>query len=214
MEFKATSISLAKNPKIAINILSGHFSTNNAHSNCYIDFSQLKCNSLLARDVARELAIPYISSTPIDTIVCMEKTSVIGAFLADELMQEGASVINSGNEIYVVSPFNNAYGNWVFPNNRTEWIKDKNVLVLVATVSSGRALNSVLECISYYSGKITGISALYSVSPDSHQHHINALFSPDDIEGYQLFAPGECLMCRNGQKLDALINSEGYTKFE
>jgi len=214
MEPKSYSISLAKNPKIVINILSGHFSTNNAHSNCYLDFSELKSNVLLAKDVARELAIPYISSTPVDTIVCMEKTSVIGAFLADDLMQEGTSIINSGNEIYVVSPFNNAYGNWVFPSNRTEWIRDKNILVLVATVSSGRALNSVLECISYYGGKLAGISALYSVLPDSHHLKINALFSPDDIDGYQLFTPGECQMCKNGQKLDALISSEGYTKFE
>jgi len=212
MEPKAFRISLAKNPKIFINVLPGHFSTNNAHSNNYLDFSELKSNALLARDVARELAIPYISNTEIDTIVCMEKTEAIGAFLADELMQEGTSVINSGTEIYVVSPFNNAYGNWTFPSNRTDWIKNKNVLVLVATVSSGRALNSVLECISYYGGKIAGISALYLASPNPHE--INALFTPEDIDGYQLFPPGDCQMCKSGKKLDAIIHSEGYTKFE
>lgn len=214
MEDKAFSVSLAKNPKIAINVIPGHFSTSNAHSNNYLDFSELKSNAFIARDVAREVAIPYISNTMIDTIVCMEKTAVIGAYLAEELAQEGTSVINSGAQIYVVSPFNNAYGNWVFPSNRIEWIKGKRVLVLVATVSSGRALNSVLECISYYGGNLAGISALYMASNALPQHKINTLFTSEDIPGYQLFSPNDCVMCKNGQKIDAIVSSEGYTKIE
>ncbi|MCL2440508.1 MAG: hypothetical protein FWD14_02085 [Treponema sp.] len=212
MEDNAFYVSLAKNPKIAIKLIPGHFSTSNAHSNNYLDFSELKCNSLVARDVAKELAIPYLSTTIIDTIVCMEKTSAIGAYIAEELVQEGTSVINSGGMIYVVSPMNNAHGNWVFPSNRTEWINGKNILLLTATVSSGRALNSVLECISYYGGKLAGISALYIASPETHRQDINSLFTSDDVTGYKLYSPVDCEMCKNGQKLDAIISSEGYTK--
>jgi len=219
MENKSFDISMAKNPNIAIRIIPGHFSTINAHSNNYLDLSELKCNASVAKDVARELAIPYLSSTAIDTIVCMEKTSVIGAFLADDLLQEGTSVINTGGRIHVVSPFNNAHGNWVFPSNRTEWISGKNILLLTATVSSGRALNSVIECISYYGGKLVGISALYMASPEMRKHilteqEINALFSSEDIPGYQLFSPGECEMCKKGQAIDAIVSSDGYTKIE
>jgi len=219
MESKAFYISLAKNPNIAIKIIPGHFSTINAHSNNYLDFSELKCNASVARDVAREMAIPYLSSTVIDTIVCMEKTSVIGAFMAEDLLQEGTSVMNAGGRIHVVSPFNNAHGNWVFPSNRTDWIKGKNILLLTATISSGKALNSIMECISYYRGKLTGISALYMASPEIlnqrfSQYDINTLFTSEDIPGYQIFNPGECEMCRNGQNIDAIISSEGYTKIE
>jgi len=213
MENNVYSISLAKNPKITINITSGHFSTSNAHSNNYLDFCELKCNALVARDVARELAIPYLSSTVIDTIICIEKTAVIASYLAEELLQEGASVINTGGNIHVVAPMSNAYGNWFFPSNRAEWINGKNILLLVATVSSGRTLNSMLECIAYYGGKLVGISALYQASPDT-VHEINSLFTSEDIPGYQLYRPGECEICKNGEKLDAIISSEGYTKIE
>jgi len=214
METNSYSISLVKNPKIAIQIVQGHFSTSNKHSNSYLDFCQLKCNTIIARDVAKELAIPYLSNTPIDTIVCIEKTAVIGAYLAEELTQDGTSVINSGGDIHVISPISNTYGNWVFPSNRAEWITGKNVLVLIATVSSGRSLNTILECIDYYGGKLAGISALYRASHDPQRYPVNALFSSDDVPGYQLFSPGECTMCKNGQKLDAMVSSEGYTRIE
>jgi len=214
MESKAFSISLAKNPKIAIKVVPGHFSTSNKHSNNYLDFCELKCNVMIARDVARELAIPYLSSTMIDTIVCIEKTAVIGACLAEELFQEGTSSINAGNEIHVLSPIHNAYGNWIFPSNRAEWINGKNILVLVATISSGRALHNVLECISYYGGNLTGISTLYLASHEMRQDNINALFTAEDIPDYQLFNPADCEMCKNKQPLDGIISSEGYTKIE
>jgi len=224
METNIYSVSLAKNPKIAIKIISGHFTTGNAHSNNYIDYSELKCNAALAREVACELAIPYLSTTHIDTIVCMGRTDVIGAFLAQELLSEGASVINTGGEIYIVSPNSNTYGNLVFPNSKVGWINGKNILLLMPTVSSGRTLDSALECITYYGGKTVGVSALYLAQPEfaspeanklglSHPG-INALFTSEDIPGYKLYSPGECEMCMKGLKLDAIINSEGYTKIE
>jgi len=214
MESNAIRVSLAKNPKIAIRIHTGHFSTSNAHSNHYLDYCELKCNASVARDVAKELAIPYLSSTVIDTIVCIEKTSVIAAYLAEELLQDGTSSINSDGLIHVVSPITSSYGNWVFPSNRAEWINGKNILLLVATISSGRTLNSMLECISYYGGNLVGISTLYLASPDMCQLMVNPLFTSKDIPGYQLYAPGDCQMCKDGQKIDALISSEGYTRIE
>ena len=214
METKAFNVSLEKNPVIAIKVIPGHFTTSNVHINNYLDVNDLKSNSSVARDVAREMAIPYLSNTPVDTIVCMEKTEVIGAYLAEELLREGASVINSGGQIHVVSPISNAYGNLVFPGNVTEFISGKNILLLVASISSGRTLKSALECLSYYGGKVAGISALFLATPELLIQEIHALFTSDDIPGYKLFNPGNCDMCKAGNKLDAIISSEGYTKIE
>ncbi|MDR1566701.1 MAG: hypothetical protein LBS48_05400 [Treponema sp.] len=58
MEKNVFSISLVKNPVISIKVIPGHFTTSNAHSNYYLDVSDLKADALVARDVARELAIP------------------------------------------------------------------------------------------------------------------------------------------------------------
>ena len=96
MKGRAFNISLEKNSSITMKVIPGHFTTSNAHVNYYLDMSDMKSNALVARDIARELAVPYVTSTPVETIVCMERTDVIGAYLAEELLQEGTAIINNG----------------------------------------------------------------------------------------------------------------------
>jgi len=212
MEEKAFNISLAKNPLISIRVIPGHFSTSNAHFSHYLDVSSLKANALVARDVARELAVPYLSSTLVDTIVCMENTKVIGAYLAEELLQEGTAVMNSGGEIYVVTPMYSTAGKLIFYDSEVEWIENRNILLLSTNISSGQTLNSALECISYYNGIITGISALFVSSSFKLEREIHTLFTSDDFPGYKLYDIGQCEMCKAGLELDAIISTEGYTK--
>ena len=212
MDINSFSYSLKKNPLISIRGTPGHFSTSTNHMNYYLDVSTLKANALVARDVARELAIPYVSTTLVNTIVCMENTKVIGAFLAQELLQEGPKIINSGGEINVVTPMSSVDGKLLFYDNELEWIKDKHILLLAASISSGRTLNSALECISYYKGIIAGISALFLFADAMPHMKINTLFKSDDVPGYKVYSTGECEMCKSGQRLDALISSEGYRK--
>jgi len=211
METKSFSISLERNPLITINIIPGHFTTINSHTNNYLDVSGLKSNALVARNVARELAIPYLSSTLVDAVVCMERTEVIGAYLAEELLTAGNSVINENGEIHVLTPLNNINGKLIFQDNLVEWISNRNIILLVASISSGKTIQSALECLNYYGGKTAGISALFISSHDKIEQEVNALFTSDDIPGYKLFSLGECAMCKAGQKLDAIISSEGYT---
>ena len=212
MNTKAFSVSLEKNPIISIKVIPGHFTTNNAHSNYFLDVSELKFSAFIAWDVARELAIPYLSSTLVDTIVCMEKTEVIGAYLAQELKQEGTAVMNSGEEIRIITPIINTNGNLIFQDNLIEWISNKNILLLVCTISSGRTVSSAMECLEYYGGKLAGISSLFLSSQEKMKQKIYTLFTSDDIPDYKLFSTAECEMCRAGQRLDAIINSEGYTR--
>jgi len=213
METNVFNVSLAKNPAITINITPGHFTTNNAHTNNYLDVSNLKSNTVIAKDVAQEFAIPYISNTFVDTIVCMEKMEVIGAYLAQSLSQDGNSV-STGNKIYVVSPISNAYGNLIFPTSVVEWIAGKSVLLLMASISSGRTLSGGIECINYYGGKLVGVSALYLASNVRSDMTIYPLFTSEDIPGYKLYSTNECELCKKGVKLDAIISSEGYTKLQ
>ena len=212
MEGKAFNIVLEKNPIISIRVIPGHFTTTNIHVNYYLDVSTLKSNALVARDVGRELAIPYLSSTLVDTIVCMENTKVIGAYLAEELLGEGTAVMNSGGDIHVVTPMQSDGGKLVFYDSEVEWITNKNILLLTATVSSGKTLKSALDCLSFYDGRIAGISALFMLSVDDPTHNIHTLFSAEDIPGYKLSEFDNCGMCMTGQKLDAIISSEGFTK--
>jgi len=211
MDTKSYKISLEKHPLISINVIPGHFTTSNAHCNNFLDVSRLKTNAIIARDVARELVIPYLSSTIVDTIVCMERTEVIGAYLAEELMKEGVAVINAGNEINVVSPSSNVNGNLVFQDNVTGCISNKNILLLISSISIGRTLDSSRECLAYYGGKIAGVSALFAASREKLGNDVHTLFTSEDIPGYKLYNTGECDMCKAGLKLDAIVSSEGYT---
>ena len=211
MEEKAYNISLDKNPLISIKVIPGHFTTSNAHVNYYLDVSGLKSSAIVARNVARELAIPYLAQTHVDTIVCMERTEVLGAYLAEELLKEGISVMNSGSDINVVYPLNSTSGKYIFKDNLLDCISGRDIILLETSISSGKTVNSAVECLMYYGGKLAGISSLFVASGVNSIMEINALFTSEDIPGYKTYNPGDCAMCKAGQKLDALIGSEGYT---
>lgn len=98
MKSKAFTVSLPKNPSINMNVIPGHFTTSHFHISHYLDLDDLKTNSSLARDVAVELALPYLASTLVDTIVCMEGTEVIGAYMAEEYLAN-----SSDKKIYYVN---------------------------------------------------------------------------------------------------------------
>lgn len=212
MKYRAFTVNLAKNPVINMNVIPGHFATNHFHISHYLDLDNLKTNVSLARDVAMELALPYLTTTLVDTIVCMEGTEVIGAYLAEELIKEGTSVINSGKEIHVITPISNIDRKLMFQNNMQELIYNKNTILLVSSVSSGLTVENALECLSYYGGRVVGISALFNAYPEKTQNEIHSMFTSEDISDYKVYKPDECVMCQEGLKLDAIIIHDGYTK--
>ncbi|MDD4773374.1 MAG: hypothetical protein PHZ09_07190 [Eubacteriales bacterium] len=212
MQNQMFSVPLEKNPLISLNVYSGHFTTSHFHAAHYLDLNHLKTNASLARDVAIELALPYMANTLVDTIVCMERTEVIGAYMAEELLQEGMSVINRGRDINIVTPLSTTNKNLIFQSNTQELIYNRNIIVLVSTVSSGTTIGSALECLSYYGGIVVGIAALFNAYPEKQEQEMYSLFTSEDIPGYQLFRPGDCPLCKAGQKLDAIIVHDGYIK--
>ena len=212
MEERAYNVSLEKNPRIVMRVIPGHFTASSTHSNHYLDLSSLKSNALVARDVARELAIPYLSSTLVDTIVCMGRTEVIGAYLAEELLQSGQSVVNEGHEIYVVTPITNDIGTMTFQSSMVKHISNRNVILMTTWVLSGRTLDRASDFLGYYGAKIAGISSLFMVNVEKPEQKVNPLFTSDDIPDYRIYSPRKCDLCRSGLKLDAHTSSEGYTK--
>ncbi|HHU48456.1 MAG: hypothetical protein ACOYEH_05320 [Caldicoprobacterales bacterium] len=212
MKNKGFDVSLTKNPTIKMKVVPGHFTTNSFHLSHYLDLNNLKTNASVARDVARELALPYLTTTLVDTIVCMEGTEVVGAYMAEELLLESTSAINRGRQIHVVMPVSNVYRKLVFQHDMQELIDNRNILLLLSSISSGATLNSALECLTYYGGRIAGISALFNAYPEQLEHKINSMFTGDDIPGYQLYSPNKCPICSEGRKLDAIIIHDGYIK--
>lgn len=210
---KTFSVSLTKNPAISMDVIPGHFTTNHFHLSHYLDLDKLKSNSSLARKVAKELALPYLASTLIDTIVCIDGTELIGAYLAEELNQKSTSSINSGKDIHVVKPMSNVHRQFTFQSNLQSLITDHRILLLVSSVSSGTTLRTALELLNYYGADLVGVSSLFNSQHDDLDinQEINYLFNQDDIPGYKMHRIKNCDLCKSGRKLDAIIIQGGYT---
>ena len=217
MDKETFSIPLEKNPLIAMKAIPGHFTTSNSHVSHFLDLNDMRSNAIIARDVAEELAVPYLSGTLIETIVCMERTEVVGAYLAEELLEQGILPLENSGDIHVVTPINIANGNLIFQSSTIQWVTNKCILLLVASISSGITVKKALECITFYGGNVVGISALFR-SLDEGQvcenqfGKINALFTSEDIPGYKIWNTNDCELCKEGRKLDAIVSSEGYTE--
>ena len=84
---------------------------------------------------------------------------------------------------------------------------------MVASVTTGKTIGRAMECIQYYNGQLAGICALFSAVEESNGIPIHSLFSLKDIPDYQNFSPHECPYCKEHTKIDAMVNSYGYTKF-
>ncbi|MDR1287573.1 MAG: hypothetical protein LBK08_08205 [Treponema sp.] len=207
------TVASQKNPRITVRVVAGHFATNSAHRSHYIDIFDLMASASVARDAARELAVPYRTSTLVDAIVYMDNTEILAAFLADELLQAGMSVMNEGSEILLLTPMVSSDGHFIFHQTVQEKIKNKNVVLMVASFSTGATADRMLECLSYYGCNLVGISAVFSVYSELDGREIHSLFDCADIPDYHFYQPSECKMCKEGIKIDAIISSEGYTKF-
>ena len=210
MNLKKMEITSKNNNKIKFEVVYGHFTTNHSHINRYIDMSEIKNNFKVAKEAAKELARPIYSSVPVDSIICLESTRLVGAFLAEEL-SEGTRGINSGNDIACMTPemVNNQI---ILRDNLQKLVTDKNVLLLVSSVSSGKSVQQAANCINYYGGTLVGACAIFSAVSEAYGIQINSVFHVNDIPEYESYNPAKCPLCSSGRKIDAIVNSFGYTR--
>ena len=199
------------NNLIALNVTPGHYATSSSHINYYIDMTSLKSRRNEAKAVAKALVQEYVATTVIDTIVCLDGTNVIGAYLADELLSAGILSANLHNSAYIVSPEQHSGGQLIFRENYMSMIRGKNILVLLATATTGKTLHTALECIEYYGGTVAGVSSIFSAANEIHGNRVNTIFTTEDIPDYATHPATECPMCKSGQPIQAIINSHGYS---
>ncbi len=198
-------------PDVTLKTISGHFATPNSHVNTYVDMTTMKARLSEAQNAARALATEYLSTTIVDTIVCLEGTQVIGSFLADELTKAGIQSLNAHKTIYITTPENDGIGQMFFRDNNKMMINGKNVLILLASATTGKTLAQAISCVRYYGGTVSGISAIFSAASKVENIPVNYLFSKSDIPDYAAYSPDNCPMCKSGQKIDALCNGFGFS---
>jgi len=195
-----------------IKIMQGHFATQNSHINTYIDMSTVKCRQNNASVSAKALAEDYMLTFSVDTIVCLDETEVIGAFLAEELSHSYKTCLSFGNNISVITPEVNSMGQMIFRDNKIRMVDGMNVLILTDSITSGKTILQAIDSVVYYGGTVGGIAAIFSAVTKCAGIEVKSIFTSSDIPNYGYYSRENCPMCAKGQKLEALVNGFGYSQ--
>lgn len=212
MDERLVDLRSTKNPKARIKVLKGHFTTGSAHINTYIDMSTIKARHNNCREAAKLLADEYVHTTMIDTIVCLEETETVGSFMAERLADFSSHSLSYGNNISIISPEYHQSGQILFRDNVQRMVRNKQVLILAPSITTGKSVKRAIEAVLYYGGVVCGVCAVFSSVSKINGMEIKDIFTQSDIPNYRAYAPNDCPMCKEGKKLDAIVNSYGYSE--
>lgn len=207
MEMNTIELSSRRNRAIKANLIEGHFATKHSHVSHCLDTTRVKTELTMARAAARLFAEDF-QNTPVDTIITLERTKMIGAFLARDLAHAG---VNLNQEVAVLTP-EITNEQMILRDNLIPYVKEKNVLLLTASATTGMTVLSALEGIRYYGGEPMGVATVFASTASVADVPVVHLFGAEDIEGYRSYAFSECPFCRAGQRVNAVVNSYGYSK--
>ena len=140
MERRAQEVYSSINREVSIKVMSGHFATKHSHVNYCVDMTKVK-SQMSAAKAAAQLFADAFANTPVDTIITLDRMKMVGAFLADKLSH---SVMNRHQDIAVITP-EITDGKMVLRDNFLPFIKGKRVLLLTASATTGKDVNSVVQ---------------------------------------------------------------------
>ena len=201
-----------KHGRVPLRVARGHFATNHSHINYYIDITYQKTRLREAKESAKDLVANFVNDTPVDTVLCLDGTAVLGAFVADALTKTGFNTINEYKTVNVIEPEFSSSSNIIFRDNVQEMIRGKYVIVLMASVTTGYTAKRAIEAIEYYGGKVSGVAAIYRAVDSIMGHPVRSVYSIADIPDYATYEYKDCPYCKAGKKLDAVVNSFGYSR--
>ncbi len=200
-----------QHPKVTLRVMPGHFATPNSHVNYFLDMTALKARQSEAAAVAAELSKQIAATTIVDTIVCMDGCEIVGSYLAEELTKAGIYSMNAHKTMYIITPEFGPSGQMLFRENLKPMVKGKNVLLLLASVTTGQTIIRALRALMYYGAEIAGISAIFSAANSIAGKTINSLFTTADLPDYRKYEPENCSMCKAKKEIDAFANAFGYS---
>lgn len=201
-----------KYPNLFLRVAEGHFATSHSHINYYIDVTTHKTRLSEATAIAEQLVAFYTHNTIVDTILCLDGTEVIGTCLAEQLTMGNFVNMNAHQTIYVVTPEHTSGSQIIFRENMLPMIKGKNVLILASTITTGYTAKAAIEAIKYYNGNVAGVCAIFAIVNECEGYEIKSVFNADDLKNYASYPSHECPLCKEGKKIEALVNSFGYAK--
>lgn len=196
-----------------LHAIPGHFATSHSHINYYIDVTSIKTRASEAKEAAKVFYSKLPKHMTIDTIVCMDGTEMIGAFLSEQIENAGImATINRHETLYVVSPEVNNNNQIIFRDNNKGAIEGKHIVLLLATTTTGETIRRAVECIQYYGGSIVCIGSVFSTVDEVDGKTIEHLFSDKEVLNYEAYSVNDCPFCKKGHRIEAMVNGFGYSK--
>lgn len=206
MERRGIELYSHYNREISIKVIPGHFATKHSHVSHCIDMTKVKSQLNTAKAAAKILADSFIG-TPVETIITLERMKMVGAFMAEYLSATG---INARQDIAVLTP--ELMGDkMLLRDNFLPYVINNHVLLLTASATTGQTVNSGIEGIRYYGGSPVGAATVFG-GEFACDVPVVKLFGVKDIPGYTSYSPQDCPLCKKGVKVDAVVNSYGYSK--
>lgn len=196
---------------VTLRVAQGHFATRHSHINYFIDVTRQQSSFQGADAVAQQLAQRIQSSMMVDTILCMDGTRVIGTCLARQLTQSGYNSVNEGKEIFLLRENVSSDGKLIFRDNARFMLEGKNILLLLASITTGSTVEKGMRCIQYYGGNVAGVASIYSHMKEVNGVPVVSLFNTADLPDYASYSPEECPMCRQGREVEAVVDKYGYS---
>lgn len=196
---------------VTLRVAQGHFATRHSHINYFIDVTNQQSSLREAEAVARELAQRQLSYTMIDTILCMDGTRVIGTCLAQQLTNGSYRSVNGGKDICLLRDNLSSEGQLIFRENARPMLEGKNVLILLASITTGGNAEKGMRCVRYYGGNVAGIASIYSHVAELDGVPVTSLFRTEDLAGYASYSPEDCPLCKQGREVDAVVDKFGYS---
>ena len=168
---------------LALHAMHGHFATSHSHINYYVDVTSIKTRVAEAKQAAHVLYSRIPKTKYVDTIVCMDGTEVVGAFLTEEIQNGGImGTTNRHETVYVISPEINSNNQMLFRDNNKG------------------------------GGEIEWVASLFGTINSVDGVEVETLFDENDVTGYAAYPVTECPLCKQGQKIEAMVNGFGYSK--
>ena len=130
---------------------------------------------------------------------------------AEELTQAGILSKNAHKTMYVVSPEYDMTGQMIFRENLKMMIRDKNVLLIAASTTTGHTIKRAIDCVDYYGGTVVGAASIFSAVNKIFDVPIYSIFNLSDVPDYGTYKHENCPMCKARQKVDAIANGFGYS---
>lgn len=207
------TLTSSHNERVFIHVMPGHFISANNHINYYIGTSDVKHNHNVSVEAAMLLAQYYnANDICVDTVLCLYETQSLGAYLAHELARPNMLSPNPNQQVFVVGSEYDAAGNLIFRDNLRRMIKNKNVVILISCITSGRTVERAMESVQYYGGSVAGVASIFSAVKSVDGVKVNTIFNKNDIPNYTSYPAHSCPYCAKGVPVDAISNGYGYSK--